>query len=330
MQKYYFNTITKYSLMLGLILAFNSCNAIFENDITKDKVNLILPQNGQVFSTNQVNFKWQELEGAINYRIEIVSPSFSNLENFILDSLVSGDTYSFILNPGEYQFQLRGENSGYQSLYTGPYSITIDSISDLTDKTLSLSSPVENYYTNNTNIICNWIELYAADTYEFQLREGSDFLLSTTPIHNKTDIYSITYTIPEDYLEEGEYSWGVKGHNQNSSSDFTSSNFSIDLTSPNDVILVIPLDDATTTSSTVVFKWNSGVDTGIAKSPVSTTIEIYKDVDFTDEYEIIDNITTDSLELTLTPDEYWWRVYAVDEAGNESEFDSEERKVTIP
>jgi len=333
MQKYYFNTITKYSLILGLILAFNSCNAIFENDITKKKMNLILPQNGQAYSTNQVNFKWQELEGATNYRLEIVSPSFSNIENFILDSLVSGNSYSYILNPGEYQFQIRGENSGYQSLYTGPYLITIDSVYDLTNQQIVLLNPSENFYTNINDITCNWDPHYAAETYEFQLRSDTGFT-SNSILDFVSDIVGSAYTIPSNLLIEGMYSWGVKGHNQISSSVFKSRNVFVDLTNPNDVMLVTPLDDVTTTSSTVVFKWNSGVDSGIAQSPVSTTIEFSTDSLFVTLYNggNIDykNITTDSLELTLTPDEYWWRVYAVDEAGNESEFDSEERKVTIP
>mgnify|MGYP000185682012 CR=1 FL=1 len=335
MQKYYFNTITKYSLILGLILAVASCNAIFENDITKDKVNLVLPQNGQVFSTNKVNFKWQELDGVTNYRLEIVSPSFSNLQNFVLDSLISGNDYSYILPPGNYQFQLRGENSGYQSLYTGPYSITIDSVSDLTNQLVSLSGPSVNYNINNTNIVCNWSALYAAEKYEFQLKPDSNFESSTSVSLIKHDIYSNAYTIPQTNLSEGEYSWGIKAHNQNSSSGFSYRNFTIDLTNPNDVSLLTPLDGITAATQTVVFKWNSGVDSGIAQSPVSTSIEISTDSMFTTLYDAgnaeFSNITSDSLEVDFAVgDEYWWRVLAVDEAGNESDNYSDKRKITIP
>jgi hypothetical protein len=321
MQKYYFNIITKYSLIFGLVLIFNSCNAIFENDITEENMNLILPQNGQNFSTNQVVFKWEELDGATGYRIEIVSPSFSNLENFILDSLVSGDSYTYILNPGDYQFKIRGENSAYASIYTGPYSITIDSVYDLTNQYILLINPSKNLYTNSNDITCNWDSHYAAETYEFQLRSDTGFT-STSILDFVPDIVGSVYTITVSVLVEGMYSWGVKGHNQISSSDFSYRNIFIDLTNPNDVTLVTPLDDATTASSIVMFKWNSGVDTGIAQSPVSTTIEISTDSLFNTNYETYTNITADSLEIDFptVSDEYWWRVLAIDEAGNQSQY----------
>ncbi len=331
MLKYYFNIITKYSLIIGLILSMSSCNAIFENDITKKKVNLILPIDGQVLATNQVNFKWQELEGATNYRIEIVSPTFATLQNFVLDSLVSGNNYSYILSPGEYQFKIRGENSAYQSLYTGPYSITVDSISDLSNQIIKLNSPTANYYTNLNTITCNWDSHYAANKYEFQLRSDTGFT-STNILLFVPDIVGSAYTIPVSYLQEGKYSWGIKAYNQNSSSEFSSRNMVVDLTKPNDVTLVTPLDDVTTTSSVVVFKWDSGVDTGIAQSTVSTKIEISTDSMFTTFYNQSNLIYLDSLEVDFSTnnDEYWWRVIAMDEAGNESENYSSKRKITIP
>ena len=69
------------------------------------------------------------------------------------------------------------------------------------------------------------------------------------------------------------------------------------------------------------------VDTGIAQSPVSTTFEISTDSIFSDtQKEAYKNVYEDSLELTLTSDDYWWRVLAIDEAGNQSEYYLEERK----
>ena len=71
MQKYYFNIIIKLSLCASFLLSFSSC----EKDITEEKLTLILPTNGHVYSTNQVHFKWKELDKTDGYRIEIVKDS---------------------------------------------------------------------------------------------------------------------------------------------------------------------------------------------------------------------------------------------------------------
>jgi len=331
MQKFYFNITINHSLLIGLVLLFSSCNAIFEKDITDKDLTLVLPVNGQVYSTNQVNFKWEELEGATDYRIEIVSPNYANIQSFILDTLVSGDTYSYILSPGNYEFQIRAENSAYKSNFVGPFSITIDSVSDLSNQLVQLLLPQSDFYTNSTSINCSWQNLYAADKYEFQLRSGLDFNNSNSTSHIMTDIYSTNYTIPSNVLQEGKFSWGIKAHNQNSSSDFSVLNFIIDLTDPVDVDLLLPIDNDSPTLQTVVFKWGRGTDPGTVHSPVTTTIEISSDINFLNTIVYQNNITTDSLEHTFsTAGDYWWRVLANDEAGNQSVSYLETRKITIP
>jgi len=331
MQKYYFNIIIKYSLSLSFLIGLTSCNAIFEKDISEDTLDLILPTNGQSYSTNKVHFKWTELDGASNYKIEIVQPSYANIQEFILDTLVEGGEYYYILEPGNYEFQIRAENSGYQTAFVGPYSISIDSVTDLSSQLVQLTSPANLFYINSLDVVCSWQPHYAADTYEFQLRNGLDFNNSASIPHVMTDIYTTTYTIPQSFLSEGEFSWGVRAINQNSSSNFSSNGFTIDLTAPNDVTLTSPADNFNSTSQTVVFKWSTGTDPGTVNSPVNSVIELSNDVNFTSILYTQNNIISDSLEYTFSnAGDYWWRVYAEDEAGNISVNYSLEYKVTVP
>lgn len=331
MQKYYFNTINRYSLLLGLFISLIGCNVIFEKDISNEDLILIIPTNGQSYSTNQVHFKWIEMKGATEYKLEIVQPSFASIQTFLLDSLIEGDEFYYALEPGTYEFQISGVNSGYQSNITGPYVIIIDSVSDLSNQVVQLSSPANNYFTNASTLTCTWQALYAADYYEFQLRSGLDFSNSNTTLTTVSNIYSTNYTISSTYMVEGEYSWGVSAQNQNSASNYSSSSFSVDLTVPNDVTLVTPADNSTASTQSVIFKWDNGIDQGTVHSPVFSTIEIANDVNFSNLLYTGSSIYTDSLAYTFSNSgDYWWRVYATDEAGNSSLNYSAERKITIP
>ena len=326
MQKYYFNTIIKLSLCASVLLNFTSC----VKDISKEELVLILPTDGHTYTTNNVHFKWREVEKAEGYRLEIVKPSFANIQEFVLDSVIEGTEFYEILSPGEYQFQIRAENSAYETNYVGPYTIKLDSVTDLSNQSILLTAPLNMYATNTEIVNCSWQSVYAADYYQFQLRSGLDFEGSVIVPHNQTDIYSINYTIPSEFLIEGEYSWGIKAHNQNSSSAYSSRSFIIDKTLPNDVSLISPLADAIETNTTVVFKWDSGIDPGTVNTPVSAKIEISNNNSFSSIYHSAENIVSDSLELEFDgTGDYWWRVMLLDEAGNQSENYLEERKVTI-
>lgn len=327
MQKYYFNTITKFSLILLSITVLSSC----VKDITQEELTLILPTNGQTYTTNQVHFKWKEVENAKGYRIEIVKPSFESIQEFVLDSVVEGTQFYQILSPGQYEFQIRAENSAYETAYVGPYSITLDSVSDLSTQQVGLLSPVDNYATNELSLDCEWDVHYAADYYQFQLRSGLDFSGSVSVPHNQSEIYSTSYSIPSGILNEGEYSWGVRAHNQNSFSDYSAHSFIVDMTAPNDVDLIEPIDNATTPGQTFTFKWDSGIDPGQVNSNLFSKIEIYTDENLNSLYHEESNIYGDSLEITISAGgDYWWQVYQLDEAGNQSQNYSTVFKVTVP
>ncbi|MGV6862284.1 MAG: hypothetical protein ACWA41_10960 [Putridiphycobacter sp.] len=331
MQKYYFNTITKYSLFLGILISLIGCNVIFEKDISDEELTLIIPTNGQTYSTNQVHFKWEDMQGATAYQLEIVQPSFASIQEFVLDSLIEGNEFYYALEPGTYAFQISGVNSGYQSKITGPYTITIDSVSDLSNQVVQLTSPTNNYFTNVSTLTCTWQALYAADYYEFQLRSGLNFDNSNTTLTTVSNIYATNYTIPSSFMTEGEYAWGIRAQNQNTSSAFSSSNFRVDLTAPNDVTLLTPADNSTASTQSVVFKWDNGIDQGTVHAPVFSNLEIANDVNFSSILYTGANIYTDSLAYTFSNSgDYWWRVYAMDEAGNISVNYSAERKITIP
>ena len=333
MENYSSNIIAKTksaAFILFLAVSLVSCKDIIEEDISEMSVQMIIPTANDTIFTNNVHFKWNELEGADNYRLQVVEPSFSNINTFVLDSLISGTQFYYSLNPGNYAYQLRAENSAYQSLYYGPINFTVDSVTDLAGQIVPLVSPADLLYTNVDNFTANWQTIFSADYYEFQLRSGADFNASGSILESGTLIYGNSYTTSSSSMSaEGEYSWGVRAANQTSLSAFSSRTILVDKTEPNDITLTSPTDAFTTTSDTVVFKWNYGTDPGTGvNSPISYLIEIDDDAGFgsTTDY----TTSADSLQVILSTGTYYWRGYALDEAGNISDAYSSTYSVIIP
>jgi len=316
-------------LVIGVIFQLTSCEAIFERNISSDSMTLIMPTNNDTASSNNIYFKWEELKGASHYNLQIVQPSFASIDAFILDSNIESTQFTFILPPGDYQFKIRAENSAYESLWTGPYNLVVDSVSDLTNQIVPLISPADAIYCNGDNFTFVWQSIYAAETYEYQLKSGADFLSSGTILHGASGIYGTVYTPPAGLLAiEGSYSWGVRASNQTSSSGFSSRSILVDLTLPNSPVSLYPSNGASF-DDTVVFKWGVGADVGTVQSPVSGTLEIATDTVFTSVLHSY-TVSEDTLQHVFSvPGNYWWRVKTLDQAGNISTNYSVHRKVII-
>lgn len=316
-------------LPLFLISGLTSCEAFFEKNIEEDTLNLILPTNNDTSETNNIHFKWDKMKGASFYNLQIVQPSFANVNSYILDSNINALDFYYVLAPGTYQFQICGENSAHQSVYTGPYTLYVDSVSNLTNQVVPLLAPADFIYSNDANFTFSWQSVYSAETYEFQLRSGADFSTSGTILHAALGIYGTSYSPPSGlFPSEAAYSWGVKALNQTSTSAFSDRTIYIDLTAPNSPLSVSPAHGASF-ADTVVLKWSAGSDPGIINSPVLRYVEISSDTLFG---TILEDyiVAVDTVEHVFTSSgTYWWRVYTLDQAGNISTNYSAHRKVII-
>ncbi len=336
MQKYYFNIILKCSFCLIAVITLNSCRDVFEKRLAGDEVTVIIPNDQDTLYSNTVHFKWEELDGADSYRLQIVSPEFSNIQTFNIDSLIEGDEIKIVLAPGQYQFKLRGENSAYESDYIKARSIYVDSVNDLTNQAVQLLDPVDNIYTNSMQLsYFGWQNLFSASYYVFQIRTGSNFE-SGSLIHEESNIYGINYDFYQSSgieLGEGEYTWGIRAVNETSSSAFSARLLSVDTTAPNTPLLSSPANNFPSPTDQVTLKWSkNGSDPGIINSPLTSVVEIsVGDSLFSNgSTTVFNNLTQDSLQYQFpNSGDYWWRVYLQDEAGNISHFYSDMSKLII-
>ena len=101
-----------------LVLLLGGCEDLFEKDISEKRECLIAPADSIRTPHREQNFVWEEVSGASGYRLEVAKPGFERPEFYLLDTLVTGNKYSFTLDVGTYEWRVRPENSAYKGLYS--------------------------------------------------------------------------------------------------------------------------------------------------------------------------------------------------------------------
>ena len=104
------------ALICALVI-FNSCEDIVVKDISNESLDLIGPPTELVASSQTFTFWWNELDGASNYQLLIVSPDKVEQVSVSLDTLLTTNKYSFLLPKGKYEWCVRAINSGYKTQY---------------------------------------------------------------------------------------------------------------------------------------------------------------------------------------------------------------------
>ncbi|HEX9600806.1 MAG TPA: hypothetical protein VF985_04900 [Mariniflexile sp.] len=301
------------SLLFILILSSFSCDDILEEDITNDAIQIVAPIEGTVIEGNTVQFSWKELDGADDYRIQIIKSN----QVFEVDSLVATNTFKYILNSGTYQWRVKGVNFAYNTAYTFPVNFSVEASDDLSIQNVVLLTPSNNFYTNGTSLIFTWSQLENATYYSFELIKN---LSGEQTVVQEPNITLTSYTANSSVFDEdAKYIWKVKALNGTSETSYSQRSIFIDRVQPNQPSLSSPADQSMETT-TVTFNWTNGVDTGNVKSAITNTIEIASDADFNTVIHLASTQNnTYQYEFGATGT-YYWRIKAVDEATNESDY----------
>ncbi len=303
-------------LFIAILMVF-SCSEFEEPQIDNESLIVIVPRDSLRSDQSSQLFFWEEIEGAAEYELQIVSPSFERINRFVLDTTVTGDKYTYNLTPGEYQWRLRGFNSTSATAYV-VRTLFVDSTLDLSNQIVILQNPPDNDTANTTDKTFEWEPFYNAESYRFQLWKTSDpgqILLDRTTTKD-----TLVYTVGE-----GSYSWQVRGQNSQSNSAYQGRTFYVDTTAPSDPVLVSPSNNQNINTVSVQISWQARNDQG---SVIYDTLYLATDSLMTDlwlkQVQSTNQITID----TLSRRSYFWRVRSGDRAGNSSSF-SDTRKFTL-
>ncbi len=305
--------------IFAFLSATYACDDIIEEDISNDAVQIIAPTEGFTIEGNAVNFSWVELDGADNYRIQISN----EVQTVILDSLVTGTTFNYPINPGDYEWRIKGVNFAYETPYTFPSGFSVEPSNVLTNQNLVLLLPSDNIYTNNDTFTFTWTPIVTADTYTFELvkNDGGEQVVTGFPV---TDIAEGTYAIADASIfdVDAEYIWKVKALNVETTTEteYSERSIFIDRVAPNQPSLQEPADMEEISDFSVTFNWTNGTDTGNLTTAITNTIEIDDDMDFGSILET-SNTTENSHQFTFgSTGTYYWRVKATDAANNVSDY----------
>ena len=304
-------------VLFALQLTIQGCDDLIEKDLSNESVKVNVPQSNYISSNYQVQFWWESNKNARTYRVQIVSPSFDSLNNFILDTLVSGTKLTYTLFPGIYQWRIRAENPSSSSRYQ-VYNFKVDTTSDLTGQLFYTVSPASDLYTNELEILYEWHVFPYATNYEYNL-------LDSVNVVRKVRLTTSNFL--RDTLVEGKYKWRVKavnGNNQTSSQYSDLKTIVIDVTAPSPSLLNSPADNDSVTSI-VKLKWDKNSDV-YSDSLYLSTDSLFSNMVGTYETGL------NYIDLSnLNPNtRYYWRIRSKDKAGNVSGYSPYRSFYVIP
>lgn len=295
-------------------LLFTSCEKIIAEDLTGKVPVLILPTVNDTIDVNPVHFKWQEMEGASKYHLMVVSPSFGAINQYLLDTMVTGTDFYFQLDSNEYELMLAGTNGAYTSDTLGPIKFWVGTSTTTAPNTITLLTPLDGEYVNEDfDNILSWQPLINATSYDCSIRKGASYAAGTL-IDGGTNIVTSNFPVAP-VLDEGEYHWGVTGYIGVTPTSVATRQFYVDTVNPNQPVLSLPINGAISTPGTISFAWNNGTDPGSTNSPVHSVLEIATDLGFTNIISSTDLIGN-TQDILLTAGQYYWTVYHYDDAGN--------------
>lgn len=310
-----------YLPLLFSLLALFGCKEIVEPDISSKNVKVITPANGYQSSSINLTFWWDELKGASQYKLQLVKSSFASIQQIIFDTVVSKTKFSWTLDPGTYEWRIRAENGSYQTTYV-TYSLSVDSSLSLTNQSILLLSPSNNYISAASKHKFKWNGLSSAEDYRFEIYSLGSVLYSNPAYIQDT----ISYSFPAD----GTYKWRVRAQNSSSVSPYSEYTISIDGTAPNTPTLSFPLDGDSTsfsialgkTKAAINLNWDRGITSGTL---ITDSLFVYQLSGSILTYKIKTATTNTAYADSLAAGLYYWDVRSIDAAGNKSSYSNANR-----
>lgn len=301
------------------IATFTSCKDIIEPSIAKRTINTEAPGDKLQTTNYTVGFWWDDVENALQYHLQVVTPKFDSVASLVIDTVVKSTKFSINISPGNYQWRVRAENGSSKTEYSIAKNFTILQ-SSIKPQKVQLNSPANNLLTNQTNLSFSWGSLSGATRYHIQVDTAS-FTDTAKLFYNKTiPGQLISVALSRDQV----YQWRVRAENDTAQSQWSSINyFTYDHTSPPATTLTAPADKQSVTTP-VTLQW------GNSATATKYRLYVYKSdgtTIYSSTFPTIVNGTTYSF-VGVSGDTDYWKVVAIDAAGNESAL-SETRSFII-
>jgi hypothetical protein len=295
--------INKLGFGLVLLLLFSCEQILLVDNISEKEVTLVTPTNEAQFFSTGVSFSWEPVKEATKYRLQIAKPNFMSPQIIVLDTLMVNKTFTRQLNIGNYEWRVKAVNSNYETAFKNRF-FTVVSNQDFQNNTVALSSPANNLKTNVATQNLTWQPVIGASSYQLQIYDNANTIVSDQNITTTNSNYTFL---------QGNYQWRVRASNGSNQTLYTSRSILVDTTNPNTPNLTAPVNNSSTTNTTVSFQWSR---TPIAGSVETDKIYIYSNSGLTNLVSTTQ--ITSPFSTILSAGIYYWYVKSFDEAGNMS------------
>ncbi len=296
-------------IFLAYIIVLTSCDAIIEPSISKKIVQLEAPVEQYQSASFTINFWWDEVEHALSYHLQVVSQTFTTPGGLILDTVVTKNRFSFNFDPGKYQWRVAAQNGSTLTDFSTARGFEVEA-STIKQQTVQLSSPANNFITNQSAQAFQWGSMFGATKYRFEI-DTSNFVNESTVLSNQlVPGTQINYTFPKDQ----SYQWRVRAENDTAQSRWSAINsVTFDHTPPGTPTLSAPANGLTVTLP-VNMQWNT------VKTAQRYKLYVFKSdstTAFNSNFPMVLTTTSYTFNLGTSGDKIYWKVSAIDAAGNE-------------
>ncbi|WP_236554636.1 hypothetical protein [Flavobacterium sp. 9AF] len=292
-------------IFLSFLFLYLGCEEIvLEADISDKQLVVLAPTDNAQFNSTSVTFTWEPLEDATKYQIQIAKPTFENATEIILNTETTETTFTQQLNVGTYEWRIRALNSSYSTPFV-TRKLTVLSNNDFSSNVVVLNSPTNNLITNTASQQLSWSSIIGATSYQLQIFDNSSTLVVDQNLTTTT--YNYTFT-------DNSFTWKVRATNGSDYTLYSSRTILVDTTSPNTPTLTAPVNNSSTSGTSVTFNYSR---TPINGSTEFDSLYVYTDSNLSNLF-VKKQITNSHTETIATSGTYFWRMKAFDAAGNSS------------
>lgn len=299
----------------------------FNVDITApDAVTLLSPPDGYYTNSTDVSLTWatgSDVGCGINhYVIQLdEDQTFQTPEQWTTTDTTFPIPFS--LTDHVYYWRVKAvDEASNEGDWSEVWNFEVDTQSP---NAPTLASPIGGVFLNSSPVAFEW----GAVTFAPRKGKSKAGILSPVEYVLQIDttldfsaplvIDTVTETQASEDLVEGSYYWRVKAFDlAGNEGGYSTDSFNLDLNAPGTVTLISPPMGAMINDATPEFIWNSVLDDFSGTDHYVLQIDVGPAFLNPSEYEVTD--TTYTLETNLTDGVYYWRVRAVDKAGNEGNW----------
>jgi predicted phage tail protein len=293
-------------LLFGLTILLTACGDMIVTDISTDQVRIIAPAGGTQTNLPQVAFSWEPLEGAEEYRLTVVSPSFAAAERYAVDTLTGAYTFSAELPDGDYQWRVMAINSEYRN-NPQAHSFRVQTRRDLSGERVTTLAPAQGMTTAHKTVAFSWEPLAGATGYRVvvvtpDFEQATGFAADTT----------LQGTSFSAEFANGLYQWQIEAFNAAFRSKTQTGSFRVQTEkdiSRERITAISPLNETETNRSEVLFSWDPLV--GAERYRLTVASPSFERM----EWLAADETLTETLYRLELPDgRYEWRIQALNDA----------------